>query len=168
MLLTQESLRPLLDRPNATIFSLDTEWGSIPGESDANPVSGVSGSNLAYIIYTSGSTGRPKGAMIRHEGLTNYLLWSASAYQMENGTGSPVHSSLSFDLTVTSLFPALISGKTAHLLPESQGVEALTLALRNSSDLSLVKITPAHLELVSRDLFPEEAAGRTKIGRAHV
>src|SRR6185436_8371229 len=59
--------------------------------------------NLAYVIYTSGSTGRPKGTMIPHRGLVNYLSWAAGAYRVGEGCGSPVHTPLAFDLTLTSL-----------------------------------------------------------------
>jgi thioesterase domain-containing protein/acyl carrier protein len=40
-------------------------------------------------------------------------------------------------------------------------VEALGTVLRNGDDFSLVKLTPAHLELLNQQLSPEEAAGRT-------
>src|SRR5206468_3456333 len=113
--------------------------------------------NLAYVIYTSGSTGRPKGAMIVHRGLTNYLSWALRAYRVAEGEGSPVHSSVAFDLTVTSLFLPLLAGRRVDLLAEDLGVEALAEALRSRSGYSLVKITPAHLQLLGRaELLPEE------------
>ena len=112
--------------------------------------------NLAYIIYTSGSTGFPKGAMITHHGLTNYLLWSIDAYKVAQGIGSPVHSSISFDLTVTSLFTPLITGKTVYMLADSMGVESLIEALGSNSQYSLVKITPAHLKLLQHRLSIDE------------
>lgn len=117
--------------------------------------------SLAYIIYTSGSTGQPKGAMLTHRGVVNYLTWCQQAYPVAAGQGSPVHSSISFDLTVTSLFAPLVSGQCVHLLPEDVGVELLADALRQNDDYSLIKITPAHLELLSQQLDPAEAAGKT-------
>ncbi|HYO90254.1 MAG TPA: AMP-binding protein, partial [Pyrinomonadaceae bacterium] len=68
-----------------------------------NPCVEVSADNLAYIIYTSGSTGQPKGVMITHRGLSNFLSWSSPAYGLAAAQGSPLHSSLSFDLSVTAL-----------------------------------------------------------------
>ncbi len=117
--------------------------------------------SLAYVIYTSGSTGRPKGAMLEHRGVVNYLTWCQRAYPVRKGNGSPVHSSISFDLTVTSLFAPLVSGQCVHLLPEEVGIELLADALRQNENYSLVKITPAHLELLSQQLSPDEVAGKT-------
>ena len=39
------------------------------------PTSTSPATPLAYVIFTSGSTGRPKGAMIRHEAISERLLW---------------------------------------------------------------------------------------------
>jgi amino acid adenylation domain-containing protein/non-ribosomal peptide synthase protein (TIGR01720 family) len=118
--------------------------------------------NLAYVIYTSGSTGKPKGSMISHGGLLNYLAWVRRAYPVAEGTGSPVHSSISFDLTVTSLFAPLISGRRVMLLPEDLGVESLGEAIRSASDFSLVKITPAHLHVLGEQIDPQDASSRTR------
>ena len=38
----------------------------------------ILGPALAYVIFTSGSTGRPKGAMIRHEAISERLLWQVA------------------------------------------------------------------------------------------
>ncbi|HEX5324358.1 MAG TPA: amino acid adenylation domain-containing protein, partial [Capsulimonadaceae bacterium] len=160
LLLTQRSLRDRLPGDAAKIVCLD-DRALFDKESAENPSSGVAPENLAYVIYTSGSTGRPKGAMIRHQGLTNYLTWASACYPLAEGKGSPVHSSLSFDLTVTSLLPALLTGKTAWLLPESDGVDDLAESLRAHRDYALVKITPAHLELLNSQLSPDEVAGLT-------
>ncbi len=116
--------------------------------------------DLAYVIYTSGSTGRPKGVMIPHRGLVNYLLWARQAYAASEGTGAPVHSAIGFDLTVTSLLVPLAAGTAVRLLDE--GLEALAAALRNAPDFSLVKLTPAHLDVLRRELRPGEYAGGTK------
>src|SRR5262249_8435145 len=48
------------------------------------------------------------------------------------------------------------------LLGDAAGVEALSEGLRRQGPYSLVKITPAHLELLSREFSPEEVAGRTQ------
>jgi len=149
---------------DSSIVNLDADWPTIAQQPATNPKSAFripQSTNLAYVIYTSGSTGRPKGAMITHGGLTNYLAWCAQAYPVARGQGTPLHSSISFDLTVTSFFPALLHGRTVHILPEDIGVEVLLSALREGDDYSLVKITPAHLELLSQQLDPAEVAGKT-------
>jgi amino acid adenylation domain-containing protein len=120
--------------------------------------------NLAYVIYTSGSTGRPKGAMITHRGLVNYLSWCVEAYGVAEGSGAPVHSSISFDLTVTSLFSPLVAGRCVELLSEERGVEALAAALVNrDKEFSLIKITPAHLVMLNHLLPANKAEARVRV-----
>ena len=146
----------------ARIICLDTGWEVIARQREENPVGEATAANVAYVMYTSGSTGKPKGALIPHRGLVNYLAWCTQAYAVEAGQGAPVHSSIAFDLTVTALFAPLLVGRTVHLLPEDLGVEALSAVLREETHFSLVKITPAHLQLLSQQLSPQEAAGRTR------
>src|SRR5438270_7681549 len=100
--------------------------------------------------------------MILHRGLVNYLSWCSSAYEAAVGTGSPVHSPLGFDLTVTSLFSPLLVGQRITLLAEEQGAEALATALRTAAHFSLVKLTPAHVQLLSQTLQPHEAAASAR------
>lgn len=168
VLLTQAHLAAQLQTsPNVKVILLDQDWSEIELESSKNPTSPVNPANLAYVIYTSGSTGLPKGAMIHHRGLVNYLTWCVQAYPLPEGQGSPVHSSISFDLTVTSLLSPLVSGRAAFLLPEGLGVELLSNALKYQASLkhppfSLIKITPAHLQLLSEQIPAEEAQGCTR------
>ncbi|HVS00085.1 MAG TPA: amino acid adenylation domain-containing protein, partial [Thermoanaerobaculia bacterium] len=115
--------------------------------------------NLAYVLYTSGSTGRPKGVMVQHRALARYLDWALQAYEVAVGQGAPVHSSLGFDLTVTGLWAPLLAGRPVTLLPEEHGVEALATTVRPGADFSLVKLTPAHLDLLAQQVAPESVAG---------
>ncbi|WP_232293883.1 condensation domain-containing protein, partial [Stigmatella aurantiaca] len=78
------------------------------------------------------------------------------------GRGAPVHSSISFDLTVTSLVLPLVKGKAVEMVGEEEGVEGLGEALRAGGDYSLVKLTPTHLKMLSQQMKEEEAKGRTR------
>lgn len=106
--------------------------------------------NLAYVIYTSGSTGKPKGTLLTHQGLTNYLHWATTAYHVTQGCGAPVQSSIGFDATITSIYAPLLAGKTVVLIPEAQELEILRDLLSTDSNFSLVKLTPAHLSILSQ------------------
>jgi amino acid adenylation domain-containing protein len=119
--------------------------------------------NLAYVIYTSGSTGRPKGVMVPHRGLVNYLQWCVEAYQAGSGGGAPVHSSIGFDLTVTSLWSPLLAGRSVFLLRGGSPVPALEVAAREGADLSLIKITPAHLEVLDELLPNPDLVARARV-----
>ena len=123
----------------------------------------VTPQHLAYIIYTSGSTGRPKGVMVTHQGLMNYLSWAIKAYDLTDPAdyGALLHSSISFDLTVTSLFAPLLVGQTLRLLGEDEK-ETLQAALQVPGTFRLLKITPAHLEMLGQPQAwaPGEAEGK--------
>jgi amino acid adenylation domain-containing protein len=162
VLLTEEALEDRLPAHMAQTVYLDADWPLISEQPAENLSRNVAPENLAYVIYTSGSTGRPKGVMITHAGLSNYLSWAVGAYAAA-GRGAPVHSSIAFDLTVTSLFVPLASGGAVHLVQEADGVDGLAHTLRQGSDFSLVKITPAHLELLRHLLPAEAAAGKTGV-----
>ncbi|MFD0251193.1 amino acid adenylation domain-containing protein [Streptomyces sp. NPDC127113] len=97
------------DEPEALAVDLgDWRYGSHPAEA---PETSVRGDALAYVIFTSGSTGRPKGAMIRHEAISERLLWQA---QDILGFGpddvSLFKAPLSFDISVNEIFLPLVRG----------------------------------------------------------
>jgi amino acid adenylation domain-containing protein len=141
------------------VVCLDDDWGSIAQyNGNEQPVCAVLPTNLAYAIYTSGSTGHPKGVMIPHQGVVHYVDWSSKHYAVADGSGSPVHSPLSFDLTITSLFPSLVVGRRLVLVPREPGIEALRQMLLMNNGFSVLKITPAHLNLLGQSLQPEEFA----------
>ncbi|MEP6706031.1 MAG: amino acid adenylation domain-containing protein [Pyrinomonadaceae bacterium] len=162
ILLTQQNLLARVERTGLQSICLDGSRNRFARESSDNPAVEVTSDNLAYVIYTSGSTGKPKGVMIPHRGLVNYLSWAIREYEVAAGCGAPVHTSIAFDLTITSLFNPLLVGQTVHLLPEERGVDALGHCLADERNFSLVKITPTHLQTLSATLLPAEAPGRTR------
>ncbi|WP_437759618.1 non-ribosomal peptide synthase/polyketide synthase [Sorangium sp. So ce1389] len=163
VVITLEDLADELPARWVQFVLLDADEDEIAGQPAEAPALAVGPGALAYVIYTSGSTGRPKGAMVTHGGLSNYVRWAAAAYRAGEGDGAPVHSSVSFDLTVTSLLVPLAAGRPARLVPEGPGVEALAAALREAAaPFALVKLTPVHLDLLAAALGPEGAAGRAR------
>ncbi|NMG06755.1 non-ribosomal peptide synthetase [Brasilonema sp. UFV-L1] len=162
VLLTQQRLIEKLPTDSTKVVCLDSDWEEIAQECSQSPVCKINSDNLAYVIYTSGSTGKPKGTLIPHKGLLNYLTWCTQAYTVEQGKGTTVHSSLAFDLTITGLFSPLLVGRQVKLIAENQGIESLSNTLRQESNLSLVKITPAELLLLSGQLSSKEVAGITR------
>ncbi|NXY98117.1 amino acid adenylation domain-containing protein [Streptomyces sp. BR123] len=114
---------------------------------------------LAYVIYTSGSTGRPKGVLIGHRGLANYLAWTAGAYASAGTGGAPLFSSVAFDLGVPDLYAPLMTGQAVHLLPQDLDTADLGALLAEGGPYAFVKLTPGHLDLLSRQLTPEQIRG---------
>src|SRR6185503_13214097 len=72
------------------------------------------------------------------------------------------HSSIGFDLTVTSLFAPLLAGRSV-VLSEVQNGEALISSLDRQSGYSFVKLTPSHLDLLNQAVTGEGIAGLTKM-----
>ena len=160
VLLTTSDLRMQFQGIKCPSLCLDSDREIISRNDSSNPDVQMSSMDPAYVIYTSGSTGIPKGVQIRHRGLVNYVTWAVDEYRVADGCGAPVHSSISFDLTITSLFLPLLAGKTVFLL--SNGVESLAEALLERDNYSLIKITPAHLRVLVELLPVNEIAGRVR------
>jgi amino acid adenylation domain-containing protein len=157
IVLTENKCLPLLSATGENLISLDADLPTLSDISGENPASRANPTDLAYVMYTSGSTGKPKGAMIVHLGLVNYLWWAISAYGAKPNQLVPVHTSISFDLTVTSLYTTLLAGGTVELLPEDVGAQNLVAVLLGAGNRGLVKITPAHLELIGSQTRPDQA-----------
>lgn len=102
---------------------------------------------LAYIIYTSGSTGRPKGVAVSNDNLFNYLDW-AKSYYTNNDIRMPLYSSISVDLTVTSLFLPLITGGIIDIYRMNEHINIIETILEDNL-ATVVKLTPSHLRLVN-------------------
>ncbi|MFZ5351498.1 MAG: amino acid adenylation domain-containing protein [Bacillota bacterium] len=119
------------------------EYDATGLETQSNP------ENLAYIIYTSGSTGRPKGVMIEHRGLTNYVYWANRMYLKGEDEVFALHTSIAFDLTVTSIFTPLISGGKIIIYRGCDNDEEYILyRIIKENKATVVKLTPSHLALI--------------------
>jgi amino acid adenylation domain-containing protein/FkbM family methyltransferase len=115
------------------------------------PPSNIHPESLAYVMVTSGSSGQPKGVMVTQRGLSNYVVWASRSYMPEGGT-IPVHSPITFDLTVTAWLCPLAAGGTVVLLPAADGAESLATNLAAHPSHAAVKLTPAHLNWITQSL----------------
>ncbi|MFF5437209.1 amino acid adenylation domain-containing protein [Streptomyces achromogenes] len=110
--------------------------------------------SAAYLIYTSGSTGLPKGVVVPHGALANLALDHAERFGL--GTGSRVLQYLSpgFDAAVGDIWPALVSGATLVLAPETSALapDDLAVLLRDARITHLALPTAVLAGLPAREL----------------
>ncbi len=113
----------------------------------SNLSSSIDDKDIAYIIYTSGTTGNPKGVMISHEALHNYIQFAGSEYMQENKSRFLLFTSISFDLTITTLFTPICFGGSIKILPSKEhDVEVIELI--KNEDFDIIKLTPSHIKVL--------------------
>ncbi|MET0404776.1 MAG: amino acid adenylation domain-containing protein, partial [Cystobacter sp.] len=121
-------------------------------------------SRLAYVLYTSGSTGQPKGCQLEVRNLGHYIGW-ANAFYFDDGRARGdfgLHTSLSFDLTLTSVFSPLTRGRALHVFDsEQETVDVLRTMFSEGSGIDVVKMTPSHISLL--ESLGLERTGVTKV-----
>lgn len=100
----------------------------------------------AYTIYTSGTTGNSKGVRINQSALVNYICWASKVYSNKatESISMPLFTSIGFDLTVTTIFLPLITGGKI-VICDSKTLENIF----NDKNIDTIKLTPAHLEIIS-------------------
>lgn len=100
----------------------------------------------AYLIYTSGSTGTPKGVVISHQALADYVQGMLDQLAFSADASMAMVSTVAADLGHTTLFGALCSGRTLHLLPAQCAFDPDRFAEEmRSRDVGILKIVPSHL-----------------------
>ena len=128
---------------------------------DDNPLRPARPEHLAYVIYTSGSTGQPKGVLIEHRQILNYVQGIADRCGLEPGASFAMVQPLSVDASQTTIFPALISGGTLHVIPKDRAVDALALSEYFSRHpIDLLKIAPSHLAALQTSSHPGQLLPR--------
>ncbi|MFD7622531.1 amino acid adenylation domain-containing protein, partial [Streptomyces sp. NPDC059802] len=152
VLVTEQHRLAMLPATDARVVCVDRDAAVIADRPGHAPQAPVDGDDLAYTIYTSGSTGLPKGVLVTHHGLANYLDWALRHYGMDGTHGAPMFGSIAFDLAVPSFLLPLIAGRDVVVVPGDRGQEALPELLCGEGDFSIVKITPAHLDLVTTEV----------------
>jgi amino acid adenylation domain-containing protein len=140
-------------------LDLDREWDGEAAPAGSGPAPADDLDQLAYTIFTSGSTGRPKGVAVTHRGLANHVAWAARELAGRGEGGGALFSSAAFDLVVPNIWAPLTTGQRLWVLPQDQEGTVLGRDLLAAGPFSFLKLTPGHLEILTHQLTPAEAAG---------
>jgi amino acid adenylation domain-containing protein/FkbM family methyltransferase len=151
VLLTQEALSRSLPEFGGALVYLDGDGASWLAGPPTNPRVAGAPDDLAYVIYTSGSTGVPKGVGVSHGSLVNYSRYICRRLGLDDAAGDEalsfaVVSTLSADLCNTSIYPALVSGGSLHVVAYDVATDGRKMAAYMSGRrLDVLKIVPSHL-----------------------
>jgi len=148
----------------ARVVRLDADWSEIAASLDTNPPATAVPENLAYVIFTSGSTGRPKGVCVEHRQLFNYVASALRCLDLPVGGSYAVVSTFSADLGHTSIFPALCTGGTLHILGVERASDAQAFReYFGRHAIDCLKIVPSHLQALQESMEPGGALPRQRL-----
>jgi amino acid adenylation domain-containing protein len=155
VLLTQTSLAADLPASAGPRVCLDDEQETIAAERSNNPRRRAGAGNAAYVMYTSGSTGRPKGVVVEHRQLVNYVYGVCESLRLRENTSYATVSTLAADLGHTTMFAALCTGATLHIISDEMVADAPALAdYFQRHQIDCLKIVPSHLAALVASVEP--------------
>ncbi|MQA27332.1 MAG: amino acid adenylation domain-containing protein, partial [Micromonosporaceae bacterium] len=133
--------RVVWDEPG---FAAELATRPAAAPTDADRVRPLRPEHPAYVIYTSGSTGTPKGVAVAHRGVANYIAWRVGAYGWGPGDRVLAFASVSFDTSVSEIYPTLAGGATLCLSQREGDLLRELEALR----VNAVTFTPSVLDTI--------------------
>lgn len=123
----------------------------------------------AYVLYTSGSTGVPKGVMVTHGNIQHYTESVLCRLAIDEPLAYAHVTTLAADLGNTSLFSALWTGGTFHLIDDyTRRDPGRLLEYLRSEQVHVLKTTPSHWAAVSRILTPVAGSSIGGFGRPNL
>ncbi|HEY2915109.1 MAG TPA: amino acid adenylation domain-containing protein, partial [Candidatus Angelobacter sp.] len=146
LLVAQQSVLDGLSISGVMGTSLEAVREMIEGEPGKNLDGSSEGANLAYILFTSGSTGRPKGVAVEHRQLQSYVQAVVERLELSGHLSFALVQPLTVDSSVTTIFGALCTGGTLHVISRDKSVDAM--ALREYFEqhrIDYLKCAPSHL-----------------------
>ncbi|MGF6593127.1 amino acid adenylation domain-containing protein [Pseudomonas sp. 2835] len=153
LLLTQQALLERLPALDALqVLLLDDRHALTGAYRDDDLQLAMDPEHLAYAIYTSGSTGQAKGVTLTHRSLVNYVQGILQTLPLAGANSMAVVSTIAADLGHTTLFGALCSGCTLHVLDLDLTLDAERFATYMAREqIDVLKIVPSHIEALLSD-----------------
>jgi amino acid adenylation domain-containing protein len=153
VLVTEERLASRFADFPGLVVRLDRDRPLLESQPATDPGHVPAPDELVSVIYTSGSTGTPKGVATPHGALANYVAAIADALGLREDS-PPLHfasvTAISADLGNTSIFPALVSGGTLHLIPYEVATDASRFAeYMRRHPIDVLKIVPSHFRALT-------------------
>jgi amino acid adenylation domain-containing protein len=122
--LTEAQLAPTLSFSKSKLVCLDSQAAEVFRGAQTNPKNSATTDSIAYVIYTSGSTGKPRGVLLPHRGLANHNQSAIALYDLKPQDRVLQFSSISFDIAIEEIFPALMCGAGIVLKTDSFSLQA--------------------------------------------
>lgn len=111
-------------------------------------VSNIKDSDIAYTIFTSGSTGEPKGVQISYESLNLFTNWMLELNQVGSNQQWLNQAPFSFDLSVMSIYPCLMTAGTLNLVDKTMiNKPKLLNEMLEESKINVWVYTPSFMEM---------------------
>ena len=106
--------------------------------------------DIVYQIYTSGTTGTPKCVPISNRNLNNFMNWitDITLSKTQSKVVMPLFTSLSVDLTVTSVFLPFLCGGIVKTYKEFFS-KTLLKKIMQDEEINVIKGTPTHFSFVN-------------------
>jgi amino acid adenylation domain-containing protein len=144
LLITQQSLLPVLPASPATIIDINAAQEHISTESQSSPRTEAVQDGLAYVLYTSGSTGKPKGVQITHQNVVNFLFSMQREPGLRASDSLLAVTTLSFDIAGLELYLPLITGAKIVLASRAEAADGRRLLdLMQRRKPTVMQATPA-------------------------
>ncbi|SNT51314.1 non-ribosomal peptide synthetase [Rhodococcoides kyotonense] len=127
---------------------------------DAERVSPLVASNVAYVLFTSGSTGRPKGVAISHRAIVNRLVWMQDQYELAGDDVVVQKTPVTFDVSVWELFwPLQVGARLVVARPDGHRDPVYLAGLMRDERVSVAHFVPSLLAVFAAEPAAREASG---------
>lgn len=137
---------------DGTVLNIDQVMQEIPESIGIVDTSSYSLNNIAYIIYTSGSTGLPKGVLVEQKGVVSLKAYFDDIVPISQDDTMIQFASSSFDVSVSEIFFAILSGATLHVLSKRIiGSYELFSNYLNEQEITVAFLPPTYLANLNPD-----------------